>query len=453
MITFSHILGENIAAGLGIIGIGETDPWIDSISQYGSLRSDGLAALSMLPARYGWGFFYVPFFFLILILNQARGGIDRAHLFFLLLMASTAFLTFLRQRFDHIFSLFVAISTAHLITVFYDYIKIKLPRGRFPAALAAALMALLLIHPLARFFPAFASTRPGFSIEGPVEDAMLWLKEQTPSAGDPYDGSVVPAYSVMARWDYAGWIEYLAERPVVATLYGFETFGLKESAAFHLAEEEAEAEEILKKVGARYVLITKTIGALQTYAGILGRGGEGYARLVHLPGGEGEIYRPGPKYYDLVATRLLMTDGRNLEVGPVRFEPLHHFRLVYESKERMNLVGFPEEVKRIKIFEYLPGAKLTVKARAGMEVSLTATVKTNRGRIFDIVRRGVADGDGLLSFSIPYPTVDTLSGWQLAAGDEKTGRPHISETDVREGKALAFDLSSRLLEGGTGGGE
>ncbi len=440
MFFFSNHLGGNIAEALAILGFGETDPWIDSIAEYGSLRNEGLAGFRQLPGRYGWTIFALPFFFIFLIIKEAREGLDRGRLFFLLLMASAALLSLLRQRFDHIFSLFVAITGGRLITLFYEQLKSVLQKEGFAALLCTLFLALFLIYPLARFFPVFASSHPGFNIEGPVEDAMLWLKENTPTPGDPYEVSASPPYAIMARWDYAGWIEYPAERPVVATLYGFETFGLKESAAFHLAESEAEARGILDRVGARYLLITKTIGALHTFAGILGRDGEGYTRLVDLPGGKGQIYQPGPKYYGLVATRLLMADGRDMKVGPVRFGGLDHFRLVYESKERMNLVGFPEEVKLIKIFEYLPGAKLIVKAEPGEEVTLSGRVRTNRGRTFEILKRGTANNDGEVLFILPYSTEETLSGWQVRAGEGRHSRLDVSEEAVKDGKEIRLEL-------------
>ena len=94
------------------------------------------------------------------------------------------------------------------------------------------IFSILLFYPF--FIIAYMTPRIsiGGNIKGDIEDAMHWLRNNTPPPNNPYDPLTKPPYSIMAWWDYSGWIQYLGERPTVSSLYGTETFGYRESMMF-----------------------------------------------------------------------------------------------------------------------------------------------------------------------------------------------------------------------------
>jgi hypothetical protein len=94
------------------------------------------------------------------------------------------------------------------------------------------------------------------------------------------------------------------------------------------------------------------------------------------------------------------------------------------------------QVPSVKLYELVPGARLTLRGRApGEEGVLLAAVQSPRGRRFPFVSPVRADADGTIEVRIPYPTVGSAG-----------------ESTLVEGQIL---FQPRLAEGraGTSGGE
>jgi len=107
---------------------------------------------------------------------------------------------------------------------------------------------------------------------------------------------------------------------------------------------------------------------------------------------------------------------------------LSHFRLIYESPE--NTSPFPgyeirQELKQVKIFEYVKGARIPGSGRIRVDL------ETNTGRRFSYVQESI-EGE----FVVPYAT-DTPNGNVHAIGSyriEGQDVPiQVSESDIRNG--------------------
>jgi dolichyl-diphosphooligosaccharide--protein glycosyltransferase len=106
----------------------------------------------------------------------------------------------------------------------------------------------------------------------------------------------------------------------------------------------------------------------------------------------------------------------------VPLEALKHYRLVHESATAVTLDG----QKYVKIFEHVPGATITGKAKAGTVATIYLPVKTNEGRVFVYQQSNVSNGE--FTLVLPYSTegpaewstnFDTapVSPYQLVVGD------------------------------------
>jgi dolichyl-diphosphooligosaccharide--protein glycosyltransferase len=427
----SPAIRSNMQVALGVLGVTENDIWLRSIVEYQPLLDSGLR----LETSFGWALALTPIILVLLGRDTIKKNFDRSQSFVLVLTVCVLGLTLLRSRFAHILALFTSLLVAWAAVRIYSLLKSKQPK----AALASAFVFMLLVYyPMASVLYALPRTQPGFNIEGYIEDAMLWVRRNTPSPGGIYMPGYKPPYGVLARWDFAGWIEYVAERPSVATLYGSESFGLRESAEFFTATDAGEAEAILRKTGTRYMIIVNIVGDMPMYTKLADRTGDPDFAILS-PDSNGKMsYKPTLQYFNLVSTSLQYADGMPLEINGRRFKQLDHYRLLYESEESLNLIGFPTEVKKLKIFEYVKGAKLSVAASPGQEVTVSGMVRTNRGRVFRFLRSSTSDQYGVAVFTLPYGTVSEqeTSGLVEQYRIESGGRKALLEItgrDVMEG--------------------
>ncbi len=103
-------------------------------------------------------------------------------------------------------------------------------------------------------------------------DALVWMRDNTPDPFEDFDdpnfyyqykGYAEPAegedyaypesaYGVMSWWDYGHWITYIAHRIPNANPH---QHGAVEAARFFTAQSEAAANEVLDKLGSRYVIM------------------------------------------------------------------------------------------------------------------------------------------------------------------------------------------------------
>lgn len=438
------LLWEQIGGGLAVIGGG--DPWLDSIAQYqrSSLRD--------APFQYGMAVVLVP---VVLVLlsgpGYSRVAPRRLIVVWTLVMLAAAWL---RLR----FSMYFALNVAMLAGVGASYATAVLGHRRVGARSlvgTAALSAVVLLQaPTFPYLLAIFRYGPTFSIKGDIENTLLWLRDETPSAGDPLRPSVPPDYGVLAPWDWGGWIETIAGRPSIATSFGTETHGMEELSRFLLAEDEATASAVLMSNRVRYVVLQSVFRTLSTHAELLGVQGR-YFQEQWDARQEKRIYTPTEDAFSLVSVRLFFADGSLAGTAPFDFEPVEGLRLVYEASTPEPLLGLAWEVKRIKVFEVVTGARVTVRGTPGRSVSLSQAIETNQGRRFVYRNEKVCGADGTATFAAVYaprtgPGATGALGPVVLASQGRSAEVAVTEEDVRAGTQFSVDLDHGLANSSRG---
>jgi len=90
-----------------------------------------------------------------------------------------------------------------------------------------------------------------FNMSKDWEEALLWLRDNTPPTSHYLDPTKKPEYSVLSWWDYGNWIVYVAKRPVVCNNF---QAGAIDAAKFFTTQNEEDALKIVKKRGVKYVI-------------------------------------------------------------------------------------------------------------------------------------------------------------------------------------------------------
>lgn len=273
------------------------------------------------------------------------------------------------------------------------------------------------------------------------------------------------AYGVMSWWDYGFWIEAIGHRPANANPFqqgiGNKTSGVPGSSPFFLAQNEEEAEAVLAKLddnrslysNTRYV-VTDLPMAVNKFHAIAAWSGEPINRYYGgIPQGKTYVQVYMPTYSETMVARLHFFDGTetpvseawaisikpNGRVEPKKFstnyaellesvneslqegyaaevvttspastavplEALKHYRLVHESQTSVTSSG----QKWVKIFEHVPGARITGAAPNGTEVIISVPVTTNEGRTFIYKQTAISDGN--FNLVVPYATEGPKEG-------------------------------------------
>ena len=194
----------------------------------------------------------------------------------------------------------------------------------------------------------------------------------------------------------------------------------------------------------RFVVTTPLYPRLRGYCTTLGRDPSPYVG----PSPESdEFLSLKPDYFRLVSVRLHECDG--LEVFPgarTSAAPrIEHFRLIYEaSAGQRNSIG--TTTTPLKIFEFVPGARLSGQGLPNQPISVTASIKTNTSRRFEYKAVGRCRPDGVFSLVIPYPTnnspypVKVEEDFRVTCG-QRLGRVAIDESAVQRGDTVSVVLS------------
>lgn len=386
------LLRSNLVQGVNIlVGSSRLTPWLNTIREYErGFHSYHFFLYGIIP-------FIVPFF-LFIFYHKAFGNlrIKRFMILWTILMLLAAIS---RRRFVLYFTLNAAIMTGVLAQFFVTWVRERGISRRWNTALIAVL--LLLQVPTFYYFSEVYDKGVGYDIKGDIEDTMLWMRNNTPSAGDPYRPYIKPGYGIMAHWNYSGWIESIAQRPSVTTSYGMETYGMEEAAQFFLSTDESEMRAVLDKNKVRYMIIDKMMDSIPMYAEIIGRKNiyvteEWDSKL------DTKVYNVTGKVFALIVTRLFAADGSMVLAGNILFKPVEGVRLVYESLSPADILGLPWEVKRFKVFEYNKGATVKVRGVPGEITAISQLIETNQGRRFTYYNEKVIGADGTTSFTLMY---------------------------------------------------
>jgi len=253
---------------------------------------------------------------------------------------------------------------------------------------------------------------------------MLWIRDNTPPPIDPASPAKKPDYGIMSTWGFGHEISYISQRPVVSNNFGdvLKGRGFPDSMRFYTSTSVEESYAILTDHDARYVFLAATDYYSAMAAKMSGK---------KMPGYFNEAWSPTSKAFrEIVVFRLYFLDGA--DIG--------RLRLVYES-------GQPylyEHVRKCKIFEFVPGARLTGSAPQGSTVSVSLPLISNQGREFNYENTATADKNGFYEILLPYSTEGTSyqvrprHAYMLRAGG-KTKMINVREKDVLAGGEIHAD--------------
>ncbi len=356
--------------------------------------------------------------------NDAKRG---GKILLLVWTVSTLILTFGQSRFLYIST----ISMGILISILFFYIldladeKLKENGRMTPRILAAAFLLLLTLPTVWQATFYVLDTSP--AVAGDWQESLAWLKENSNTTSFFVSPQETPEYSVMSWWDYGNWVLYLSERPVVANNF---QAGVQDAAKFYLSESEQEATAVLDARGSRYViadydLIYSKLAGLTSWAD---EDIESYRKIEK--NGSQSIVRALGRFNNTTLARLYFFDGSYTD----------HFRLIYESKTSF---GEKPAKSKVKIFEYVPGALIKVRAGPGQKVIALLNMTSNQGRPFIYVNEAEPK-EGSFEVRVPYSTESrygcrAINPYLVLFGDKysvNTTNLNVSEEDIINGRTI-----------------
>lgn len=364
-------------------------------------------------------------------------------LLFLICAIAIILLTLQQVRFSYLSSVFVAILAAYFI-----YRMIYEENFVYNTRSIASLGFLILLIGAPTAYQAYAISREPPIIAGDWWDSLMWVKNNTPTTSYYDDPGKTPEYSIMAWWDYGNWVEYVARRPVVANNF---QAGIISAARFLTADSEKSANDILDQRKTKYVIVDDETGfgykdlVYGKYMQVIEVAGKNksdyfYSIDVPAPNSAARISLLNNNYYSTIYARLYLLDGSSID-NPlkVRDAGLSHYRLVFESNtEGSNKIG----IKKIKIFEYVPGAKITGVTSPDTGIEISVPVSTNANRTFNYISKTVSDGKGNFTLVVPYSTEGTpyVTGpknrYNLLIRDQVVKTIGVSNQNVSEGSLI-----------------
>jgi asparagine N-glycosylation enzyme membrane subunit Stt3 len=325
--------------------------------------------------------------------------------------------TLFQKRFFNSFSLPLAILMAFSVVNVARSLAARAPSpsaGRFAVpALVAIVVAWLLAPmyaayegPLADQWKILRKEQPERVLAGPDLRTLIrtadWMRANTPPTRG-YLSDERPEYGVLALWGNGHVIEYVGRRPTVTDSFGDDIGEQNFRLGLHYfaSEEEADASEVLDRLGVRYVIAES------------------------LTGGR----RPGRAPSKLME-KLYEADGTGLS----------RHRLIFEASAEAGQAGRGPD--RFKVFEHVRGAEIHGEAPPGARVRAQLAFTTNRGR------RGVyrshtnADAGGEYRLRLPYatrggpPALITDDAYELHVDGQVRARLAIEESDIQEGREV-----------------
>ncbi len=423
-------VGAMIQSGLeyiwggGMIGkIGEAEPLIYDADTF----SEVVFSLLGLNLLFSLGGMAAS----LIYIRRSTGTKRQGQILLLLWMAVTLILTLGQSRFLYIST----ISMGLLISILFFFLldmadKRHTVGGKAPTARSSRLLAtvlfLLLVLPTAWDAASFAMSSPSV-VAGDWEESLAWLKENSNTTSFFETPQKTAEYSVMSWWDYGNWILYLAQRPVVANNF---QAGVADAAKFYLSESEEEATAVLDARGSRYIIADYglTYGKLSSLTTWANEDLSSYMRMENYGSQYAAI--PQERLFNTTLGKLYLSDG----VGT------GHFRLIHESK---TFLGESSAKSMVKIFEYVPGALIKVRAGPGQKVGTLLNMTSNQGRPFIYVNEAKANGDSF-EIRVPYSTeiqngCHAINPYLVFSGNKdavKKKNLDVSEEDVINGRTI-----------------
>lgn len=402
----------------------------------------GSFSFSIAHTRMGWFVYLMPLVPIALFRQRQRARESFIGWFLAGWSLLFGFLAVGQVRYVHDFAPVGGVGFALLLVGVADTLA---ARGIWPAtrgALAACLAAGLLVPTLSGFYGPLAGLawqgmrgeldavdRALLSVSGTQLRFAQLVNRSTDASGrcEP-DGENAPAYGVLAHVGLGHALHYSGLRATPADPFG-PYIGRENFAAvqeFNETTNEGRASQIMVQLSARYVV---------TAADSIPRSAESMAYRLHNNDGSFDTGSPQLGRFRLV------TEG---PVGGLAMSQMF-------GDERETLAPY-------KLFEFVPGATIELRAKPRTQMTVALPLKTPSGRRFVYRAASRADGEGRARLRVPYANslgrprsklnerpdrVEALGPYQVQLG-ERRFRVHISEEEIQRGATIlarGFELA------------
>ncbi len=405
---------------------GGGDPWLESNREMHGVfsRHDFLFSAGYLTAAW----FAVPVSAALAFLKWNRDG-RRDRFLITLVMWSPVMLLGLVIRYAVIAAVIASLAGGYLVSLAWQRWK-----GNGQRAATILLVLAFLVPSYTHYAITLKDDLPPYMKYGLFggTGVLNWIRNNTPKTSyylNPYSR---PEYGILANWDLGAQIYHVAQRPAMATAFGWEAHGFYEENAFMATPDQEAALQIVKENGIRYIMLNSFIKFRGIYA--IALDGERKGRLRPGISGSGD---PEQSMYE----RLMYYDGSAHKTGSGFVSALRNYRLLFETDYgSMGWAG--GRLSHYKVFEAVAGATIRGKAEANGRVFVDMPVITSAGRIMYFHDETAADGKGGFSFTVPYAT-GTVQGGSAALGAYTVSgrgmnerKVSISEEDVRSGRTI-----------------
>lgn len=409
---------------------------IGKIAEAEPIFYDSKTLSSLISSRLGVNILFalMGFISFILYVRRRSEGIRPGQLLLLVWSAGVLVLTFGQMRFLYISTIAMGILISILFFVVWDMALKGKALNRRPEALAAVLL-MVLIMPTALETAAIIDEKEPMA-KGDWCESLDWLSQHSSQTSYYDNPKEAPEYGVMCWWDYGNWIVYLARRPVVANNF---QVGAVDSARFYLSESEDAATAILDERRSRYILIDYDM-LFHKLPSLVRWTNLSISRYIRLEESDSKLHvTPLPALLNTTMARLYLFDGAGMS----------RFRLIHESH---TILGVNSPMAMVKIFEYVPGALIKIKVKAGSDhrVGALLNMTSNQGRIFTYTNEGMPGDNGEvdLAIRVPYATesrygTHALGPYLIFCEDEKGVKMkeiNVSEQDVLEGRIIKMSF-------------
>lgn len=429
-ILLSAVFGQKFISGIysGLVVVGRGDPWLDSISELRSmLFPSGSFALMHSLETLSLVYWLFPLLLWGIFRGWRESGDLRAAVF-LVWSLSLWILPLFRERYVHLAALSVAMGAGYAARAIYGALSQRMKKSA--AFVGASSLLLMLVSPVTPFLLNLKSVMLPRQEITDLPEALRYLRDKTPVTSYFFTPEKAPEYGVMSEWGLGAYVCYLAQRPTVATNFGWETHGLYDSVSFLTTTNPQLAQQLLSKNRVRYLLLSDISTSLPDFRKMAEDKKSPYMA---------ELARAGFKPLATMYYRLYIQDGSAYSIADIDLPALATYRLVYETANGSNdpIVG---KVSYYKIFEKVPGALIQGTTKSGAKVALQATLRTPSGRVFTYRDWTEAYQNGTYTFRVPYSTgrngdVVSLGSCSVLA-DSKQFRFDISEDDVINGNRV-----------------
>jgi dolichyl-diphosphooligosaccharide--protein glycosyltransferase len=301
---------------------------------------------------------------------------------------------------------------------------------KYTELLGVLIVVAVLLLPSISATTSYARTASGV-ISPDWAESLQWMSANTPATSN-YNATTdqIPAYGVLSWWDYGNWIIFLGHRPAVAN--NFQT-GVSDAAQFFTSQNESNASSIVQKDNVKYVMTDyEMAGYTDKFPAIALLSGQGVDMFLTTQAQltqSGQVTQqtvPTPAYSNTTVVKLQYEDGNGYS----------HYRLIHESTTTVGTLG-GTEIKAVKIFEYVDGARIAVSGKGNATLSLNVT--TNQNRTFTYTQSAQLNGTHV--FVVPYATIGMPYGiktdpaYKVTVGNA-TKEIAVSESDVQNGTEL-----------------